>query len=113
MRLLLVLILIALLPLRSWAGDVMAVRMSAQTECHEAQQSVQAAPHLQHRPAADDGKVGHGCDTCASCQACFTVALELPAPPLRASTYAYGIPPWAVTAYTSACIAPDQKPPIS
>ena len=118
MRLLLALILIALLPLRSWAGDVMAVHMSAPTAqhvvghagCHEHGQPVQAVAQQQMSP---DSSMGHSSATCASCQTCSTVALLLPATPVHAVAYAFGVPSWAWTAYTSVDIALGQKPPIS
>jgi hypothetical protein len=118
MRVLIALILIALLPLRGWAGDVMAVHMSAPTaqhvmghaECHEHGQPAQAATQPQASP---DSSTGHSSGSCASCQTCSTVALLLPAMPVHAVAYAFGVPSWAWTAYTSVDIALGQKPPIS
>lgn len=119
MRLLIALILIALLPLRGWAGDVMAVHMPAPTEhhvsghaeCHEHGQPVQAAAQQQMSPDSSNGH--HSSGTCASCQTCSTVALLLPATPVHAVAYAFGVPSWAWTAYASVDIALGQKPPIS
>ncbi|PQA78562.1 hypothetical protein [Rhodoferax sp. TS-BS-61-7] len=120
-RLVLLLILIALVPLRAWAGDAMAIQMAAQTRaadmvaaaspppahsnCHEMQAEPATAPQTSH--TADP------CATCASCQACFTVALVVPA--LQSATQAlpHGLPRAASAQFTSAVLALGHKPPIS
>lgn len=117
MRLLIALIMIALLPLRGWAGDVMAVHMSAPTaqhvvghaKCHELSLPTQAATPQQ---VSEDSPTGHSGGTCVSCQACSAVALVRPATPVHAVAYAFGVPSWAWTAYTSVDITLGQKPPI-
>ena len=115
-RLLVVLLLIALLPLRAWAGDAMAVEMAlmaqavqatptaAHGDCHE--HSAAAQPS-QSTPAMDN------CNHCAACQACFSVALE----PVLAQGLllagAAGVPVLTLHPYASADLALGQKPPIS
>jgi hypothetical protein len=120
MRVWLLLILIALVPLRTWAGDVMAIQMaphantavavashthkSAQTNCHELQTEPEAG--------ATNSAQGH-CATCASCQACFTVAIATPSLQIAAQTLPHHQPVAANAQFTSAILALGHKPPIS
>ena len=85
-RLLVLLVLIALLPLRSWAGDAMAIQMAAQAygsrmattagsqaehaNCHEVRAE---APQTAHDTPPQDS-----CATCIFCQACFSVSIAVP-----------------------------------
>lgn len=119
-RLLVLLVLITLLPLRSWAGDTMAIQMAAQTHrgvaamasapaehanCHEMQaEAPQAAP---------DSQTQGDCATCIFCQACFTVAIALPAMPSGAQTLPHGLPLAGSAQFSSAILALSHKPPIS
>jgi Tfp pilus assembly protein PilX len=120
-RVLLLLILIALLPLRAWAGDAMAIQMAAQAAhhsrlavaakaplahalCHEAQ----AEPTAPHTSPAQDH-----CETCASCQACFTVAITVPAMLSATQPLLHGLPHAGSAQFTSAILALGHKPPIS
>ena len=125
-RVLIILLLLALVPLRSWAADVMAIQMAGQTHatidvltqqptpaetvaahanCHEAQALSAAAPETS--TSLDP------CTACAACQACFTVALIVPALDSAAQVLPHGLPQSAVAQFTSATIALGQKPPIS
>lgn len=120
-RLVLLLILIALVPLRAWSGDAMAIQMAAQahatsaelaagppaahTNCHEMQ--AESAPTPQPHNTQDP------CATCASCQACFTVALVMPATQPATQALPHGLPPTASAEFTSAILALGHKPPIS
>ena len=123
MRLFVILLLVALTAVRSWAGDVMAINMAIQT--HPAAM-VQAAAHddcpgshTQHAAAVtpntnsiDTADSDH-CAQCASCQACFTVALVTPVLMASAQPPRHATPHTFVTAFTSAVPALGQKPPIS
>ncbi|MDZ7920901.1 hypothetical protein [Rhodoferax sp.] len=120
-RLVLLLILIALVPLRAWSGDAMAIQMAAQTQatgagaaasdpaahtnCHEMQ--AESAPTPQTHKAPDS------CATCASCQACFTVAVVMPAMQAATQALPHGLPHAASAEFTSAILALGHKPPIS
>ena len=117
-RVLIILLLLALVPLRSWAADVMAIQMAGQTHattqapsvatnvnCHEAQALSAAAPETS--TSLDP------CTACAACQACFTVALIVPALDSAAQVLPHGLPQSADAQFTSATIALGQKPPIS
>lgn len=134
MRFLLVVLLVALMPLRSWAGDAMAIRMaggghtpvvlvaSAHEECPGHHGPATSQPGNVAGVAATSGHADSGsvanaaqdhCANCASCQACFTVALtSLPA--VIAPLTAHNSPPHAgLKSFTSADIALGRKPPIS
>lgn len=116
-RLFVLLILIALLPLRSWAGDAMAIQMAAQAHgsrmaapaehanCHEMQADAMRA--AQDKPAPDS------CATCAFCQACFTIAIALPPLSAGAQAQPHGLPLAGSVQFTSATLALSHKPPIS
>ncbi len=99
MRILLFTFLLLTLPLRGWAGDVMAIRMATHQGMPAQQAAVAviatpaapasgAAEHddcMGHTQAANpvdeaaDAAAGAGhCNTCSHCQLCFTVAVLLP-----------------------------------
>ncbi|HEY3048278.1 MAG TPA: hypothetical protein VGJ72_12580 [Polaromonas sp.] len=142
MRHLLLVLMIALLPLRGWMGDAMATSMAAaqlqqqqvatkiiaahahemaaeghfdhETTAPEAAQAVQAA-HDCAGDAADETShvAGAHCETCAACQACHTVALSHTAPGLNPVVNALTLPHAAADQFASAEAALRQKPPIS
>jgi hypothetical protein len=142
MRHLLLVLMIALLPVRGWIGDAMATGMAAghlqhqqaATEFiavhpHESVASdhfdhVMPAPEAMHAQAAPDcagHQVSHGneqaadahCDSCAACQACHTVALSPAAAGLNPVFQALTLPRPAPDQFASADAALGQKPPIS
>jgi hypothetical protein len=139
MRHLLLVLMIALLPLRGWMGDAMATSMAAgqlqqqqvatkniATHVHEtaaeghfdhettASEALQAA-HDCAGDAADETShvAGAHCETCAACQACHTVALSHTAPGLNPVVNALTLPHAAADQFASAEAALRQKPPIS
>lgn len=129
------LLLIALLPLRGWVADSMAGDMlqahlgsAAATatatghhagagDCMDHGAPVPAAqpaehgamPHGDAQPQAADGD----CPTCATCQACSSVALGATVHLPGATRLSQAIPPTAELAYFSAEPATVLKPPIS
>lgn len=114
-------ILIALLPLRSWAGDAMAIQMAAQTiPATAASPNSEHADCMEHAAMADDGAThdkaptadGH-CNTCAACQACSAVALVFPDTAVALAALHHSVPQWTAVRFTSADRALGQKPPIS
>ncbi len=135
MRLLFVILLIALVPLRSWAGDAMAIRMahgvvdsghstvaraastaSMHDDCagghHGAPASQATALASAAVTAAADAAQDH-CTNCASCQACFTVAL-MGLPSVVAPLIPHNSPPHTgLKSFTSADVVLGHKPPIS
>lgn len=99
MRTLLLALMIALLPIRGWLGDAMAVEMvrhslpaasvvaeeaspasvAADAHCHEAMEAadsgMDAMAHHDDGNSSDHGTDHQGCGTCTACQVCHTVAL--------------------------------------
>lgn len=138
MRHLLLIFMIALLPLRAWAGDVMATEMltaqvqqqavvkqvavHAHEEGTQAHQDTETMLALAAQAAADcsghaSGADAHAadthCESCSACQACHTVALTPtalgPRPVFNAPTRLSA----AAAPFASADMTRGQKPPIS
>ncbi len=123
MRRFFVILLIVTLPLRAWAGDLMAVGMLAINVNMPEVAQLPCAGHdagelgvLQHSPdsteASEVSPSAH-CDTCVACQICHSVALASPAI-LQApavTTPAQLASPAA--RFASALLAISLKPPIS
>ena len=139
MRTLLLALMIALLPIRGWLGDAMAIEMvrhslpaaeaavstaTATTEahCHEAMEAGNsmdmqmdmadhAGSHDNH--SSNDGAGHQGCGTCTACQVCHTVALG--GMPLVDIVHSAPQAPPAAHAARFASAEPAQglKPPIS
>lgn len=132
MRRIFILLMIALVPLRSWAGDLMTLEMavsqsvgveqaSARTapDCHSQNSTVSVADSVTEsmsnpagNPAKDSATEGR-CDTCGICQFCHSVAMAnfsfSPLPSLAA-------PSWLSSdsiGFASAPRALSLKPPIS
>lgn len=120
MRRFFIVLMIALLPLRSWAGDVMTVEMAVgqlagvvqtasktTSDCHGQNSTASNADSV------DDSATDARCDTCGTCQLCHSVALadfsfsdlaSLTTPSLLFSDS---------TGFASAPRALSLKPPIS
>ncbi len=143
MRTLLLALMIALLPIRGWLGDAMAVEMArhslpaaaAQTStsmagaaseahCHEAMATGDEAgmqmtmdmgstDHASHDSGGSGGGDHQGCGTCTACQVCHTVALG--GLPLIDTVHGAPQAPPAAHASRFASAEPAQglKPPIS
>jgi len=135
MRTLLLALMIALLPIRGWLGDAMALEMvrhslpaaslvaeasaasmTADAHCHEAMDSDGGMDTMAHHAGSHDDDSGadhQGCGTCTACQVCHTVALG--GMPLIDTVHsAPQAPPAAhATRFASAEPAPGLKPPIS
>lgn len=139
MRHLLFALLIALLPLRGWVGDVMATEMATSgvaqlqiatktvadhTDSAGAnrhfdpaslqEQAAQAVPDCAGHGAAENAAVADAhCDTCTACQACHTVALSLQDTRKLAVLSPPTLQQSPSTLFASAFAAQGQKPPIS
>lgn len=107
---LLLIVLMLVLPLRGWAGDLMAIGMAEQRLTTVAEAA--AMP-------ADCGMAMHQDQTastggeCCSCQLCLPLAdLAWTAPDLR-PTLAQRVPQAAAETFLSATAPPAQRPPIS
>ncbi len=127
-----ILIMIALLPIRGWVGDVMAADMVTQRMAAAAQVPVQAqqpapaaadshadchgnaaADSPASQPAGDSNTAAADCGNCTSCQVCHAVAMAVtpgvdPVAPAHSAA-----PPLRGTHFASAEPARGFKPPIS
>ena len=137
MHYLVVAFMIFLLPLRGWAGDVMAMQMATQMATHDTTAPASApatAPagsnaepafvYVKSLPAdcanhpggehASSSVPSNGDgETCQACQACHTVALSS-STVLKGAVIVASVPPLVTAAqFTSADTALGQKPPIS
>ena len=137
MRYFVLALMIFLLPLRGWAGDVMATQMAgsaiaiekvaarahetgAKASFHHQKQAVNISPavpdcHEQvvsHSDTADTPTNDH-CSTCAACQSCHTVALSPTSPGLATSFNRPQVRQVIASRFTSADAALGQKPPIT
>ncbi|MBK9443448.1 MAG: hypothetical protein IPN53_19990 [Comamonadaceae bacterium] len=141
MRYLLIALMIALLPVRAWPGDSMAMHTlarSAQTiemvaisahsaraegtfdsdssalplPCHEAAAAVDQAS-----PAASTDPCDHAdcaqCTLCTLCQVCHSMVLMLGSPPLPLLALSTPLAHGDQTLLASMSRAPQLKPPIS
>lgn len=126
-----VLIMIALLPIRGWVGDVMAADMVTQrigalaqvpVMVHQPADTAAADPHADchgkaaaHSPAPanETAVAAPDCGSCTSCQVCHSVGMATVAgaTPLVAAPHA--APPLRGTHFASAEPARGFKPPIS
>ena len=134
MRVLLLALMIALLPVRGWIGDAMATGMATGMAAGQLQHQPEAAKsiashaHEAVEPAAaqavtDDcashaaGGTSHTadahCGSCSVCQACQTVALSTMAPDLTPVVHRFTRPRAVAPQFASAEAALGQKPPIS
>ena len=130
MRIFWLVLLMVLLPLRGWIGDVMATGMAGkqlQRAAHAALadpqmtdmdhahhgQTVQASPDCAGHEVQAGGHPEGSCESCSACQACHSLALLVPATPL------IPLPAERMRAlnradrFASADASPGQKPPIS
>ncbi|MEO6626622.1 MAG: hypothetical protein ABIN37_17615 [Burkholderiaceae bacterium] len=131
MRLLLLILMMALLPLRGLAGDVMAIRTATHlpsntavvaTAIPVAAVAVAAASHADCMGRADatpeqgpfqgTGSSGH-CTTCPSCQVCFSAALPVLPAIWSTASLPNTVPRIGASVFFSAVSAPGLKPPIS
>jgi hypothetical protein len=116
----LLLLMIALLPLRSWVGDAMAGDMMVQHLAATAQ-TAQAAHDCPGHAAASDAQTPPAhetalpadCANCASCQVCSSVALALPVHRLPALPFLQPRPTGPAAVHASAERIQAFKPPIS
>jgi len=134
MRVFSVALMIALLPLRGWVGDVMAMELTTQSlavhphaeasphaampACHEGHAA--QAQHHDHAMAVDamppaspeSGQAAADCGSCSVCQICHSVALAAVLPQLPAAVSSAAAPASGHTLYASAERALGYKPPI-
>ena len=142
MRHIVLALMIALLPLRGWAGDVMATQMAASAisieaiviktgvvNAHEMGQKGSFAHQKQNFESSNASSDCHEqlgvhpdtvnasntehCATCPACQVCHTVALSPQSLNKTISFTASQAGPTSASTFTSADTALGQKPPIA
>ena len=127
MRRCILILMIALLPLRVWAGGAMVVGMAAQQLVANANGFIAAAApqsdcavHSHAAAAAvNDQEEAQGapadaqCSTCTSCQVCSSTALLVQTGAHAGNALSHSVPVIVGAAFTSAAPAPGLKPPIS
>jgi hypothetical protein len=140
MRHWLLILLIALLPLRGWASGGMATQMAAgqiaiekiadyaaltranspfdaqsaaPTTTHTAPDCHGHASHLRHDAKPGASQADADTSACGACQICHSVALNAAVPVVSPSAIAPWVPPCSRTHFTSADRALGLKPPIS
>ena len=137
-RVLLIAFMVALLPVRGWIGDAMAVEMAADAanatkyvaqERHSTPASGSIAS--KNAPQARSDCAGHGsmaqadnpqaastqatdaCQGCSACQVCHTLALAVVSAGTEPTDWAQAVPSMAKRHFSSADSARGFKPPIS
>ena len=116
-----VLLLMVLLPLRGWAGDLMAVDTALARAGNQHAAAVMPPDCPMHAQAAasaaevdaDPDTAGGGMPGCGSCELCVPVA-EVAAPRTDVAPLARHVKrPHASAAFTSVPVATQLRPPIS
>ena len=128
MRVLLLALMIALLPLRGWVGDAMALDLAgphhaaataapqaALPDCHTGHDAHAAhmAPASPADQASDSAQADDDCGSCSLCQICHSVVLASVLPPLPSLQLGIAAPQAGQPAVASAARKPGDKPPKS
>jgi hypothetical protein len=112
-RCLLITLMLILLPLRGWAGNIMAVEMAAVTvvKANVSSQVAMPADCPMHVETAVD-ETSSACNNCDTCELCVAIANLAPAPSALAPLTRQPSPLVFSSGFTSAASASDYKPPI-
>ncbi|MBA3592221.1 MAG: hypothetical protein H0W47_00270 [Polaromonas sp.] len=122
MRVLLLALMIALLPVRGWVGNAMAVDMAAQQSLAATPASAEAVSDTSIMPPdcpmhaqadAEEAAAGAHCSSCNTCQLCLALASFAWDPPASATTVPHAGPAASVQHFSSAERISSLKPPIS
>ena len=118
MRLFLLTLMIALLPLRGWMGDAMALERSApeqQTQivasAHDDCHSMQEHGGM-HEAAPDSAHADDDCSSCNTCQICHSLAMATTLRPAQTAQVRLPQPSARARLHASADLSPGFKPPI-
>lgn len=122
MRYLLLALMVALLPVRGWVGNAMAVDMASQ-QVLQAQAGVETSPGMpedcpMHAGSAadtvpDPAKAAGHCKDCNTCELCLALASFTWSAGAMASFTPAAVPPSAGHPFSSAERSTRLKPPIS
>lgn len=112
MRHLLIALVIALLPLRAWVGDAMAITMQMPAPTHEmvSASSAEAAPCADHAMDELAAPMDHQHN---SCEVCHGPAMPLAVQMAQLPQAVHGVLPTPTERFTSSVPQPGIKPPIS
>ena len=118
-RYLLIALMIVLLPLRGWAGDIMAVDMAATTVMQakmvgatdETRKAAMPADCIMQPQAPSADGAAHCC-SCETCELCLAVASLTTAPWVSSPLTRHSSPLALSASFTSAASAANLKPPI-
>lgn len=115
-RYLFIFLMLALLPLRGWAGNSMAIDMAAMTVAQSrmagmAGQSSMSADCIMQSQAPSDDVAAQSC-SCETCELCLAVADLTPAQWAVSSLIRHSSPLALSTSFTSAASPANFKPPI-
>ena len=117
MKRLLVLLMIVLLPLRGWAGDLMGVQMAASGLASQVASAMPADCPMKsmHVPASvdDASPAPSATEGCTSCDLCLPMAEPASLRFDAVAFVAHAAPPMGGVAFLSASPALAFKPPIS
>ena len=129
MRRFFLILMIALLPLRGWVGDAMAMEMlvqhpiamqniaasadkSSANGLFDAEMQAECPGHAEPATPVSDSGPSH-CGSCPLCQICHTVAAPAPWSIQPSGWLSHALPEVAHTRFASAPAAFALKPPIS
>lgn len=117
-RFLLIALMLVLLPLRGWAGDVMAVSMAASAVAQAKMGNITSQASMSedcamHAPQSTDDASAAYCDKCDTCELCLAVANLTPASRTAIKSARQTSPSAFNANFSSAARAPGFKPPIS
>ena len=111
-RLLLIALMLVLLPLRGWAGNVMAIDMAVTTAAQASPiQGAMPEDCVMHMQTAADDKAPL-CSNCDTCELCLAVANLTPASSTAIKSARQTSPSAFNASFSSAARAPGFKPPI-
>jgi hypothetical protein len=129
MRTWLLILMIAVAPLRGWAGDVMSVAMATEQLIAHGSPSGSGPANAVHADcvghsgdateatgdsgAAEDDHVAGHCPTCSACQVCSSAALTVQTSSSPPIAMPHAVPTIGGTHFTSVAPALGFKPPIS
>jgi hypothetical protein len=114
MNRLLIILMIVLLPLRAWAGDLMSVQMTTGARSMQATSAMPADCLMHNQAISDPASQGSSdWDVCTSCDLCIPMA-ELTSTRLDVAPYtAHVVPLMDDVEFLSAALTQTLRPPIS
>jgi hypothetical protein len=114
MNRLIIMLMMALLPLRGWAGDLMSVQMATSSMSPLAASTMPAdCPMLAKAKANPSSQAPSGVHGCTSCDLCIPIAESMNTQLEVVAVAADAGPPMREVDFMSATSTPSLRPPIS